>query len=140
MEPTPEQVEAFKKAWHQADEEGRTGERVVAGLRAALAVGLPGFTKRYFLVGHPAWPDPLMIWPPTEENAARYHQKYVVEDDRPQAANARIVWWWEQQGSVDDWTPERQAPPALPLHRTEAGFPRCSTCDGGGCPDCTDPA
>jgi hypothetical protein len=28
----------------------------------------------------------------------------------------------------------------LPLHRTEAGWPRCSTCDGGGCPDCTDPA
>lgn len=32
-------------------------------------------------------------------------------------------------------------PPALPLHRTEAtyGF-TCSTCDGGGCLDCTDPA
>lgn len=29
---------------------------------------------------------------------------------------------------------------ALPLHRTEAGWPNCSTCDGGGCPDCTDPA
>lgn len=28
----------------------------------------------------------------------------------------------------------------LPLHRTEAGYPRCSTCDGGGCRDCTDPA
>ena len=28
----------------------------------------------------------------------------------------------------------------LPLHRTEAGYPRCSTCDGGGCLDCTDPA
>lgn len=29
----------------------------------------------------------------------------------------------------------------LPLHRTEAGPPGlCSTCDGGGCPDCTDPA
>jgi hypothetical protein len=31
-------------------------------------------------------------------------------------------------------------PRPLPLHRTEAGYPRCSTCDGGGCPDCTDPA
>lgn len=29
---------------------------------------------------------------------------------------------------------------SLPLHRTEAGYPNCSTCDGGGCPDCTDPA
>lgn len=28
----------------------------------------------------------------------------------------------------------------LPLHRTEAGYPNCATCDGGGCPDCTDPA
>lgn len=31
-------------------------------------------------------------------------------------------------------------PSDLPLHRTEAGYPNCSTCDGGGCPDCTDPA
>ena len=31
-------------------------------------------------------------------------------------------------------------PHDLPLHRTEAGYPNCSTCDGGGCPDCTDPA
>ncbi len=29
-------------------------------------------------------------------------------------------------------------PWALPVHRTEAGYPRCATCDGGGCPDCTD--
>lgn len=34
---------------------------------------------------------------------------------------------------------DRAARP-LPLHRTEAGYPNCSTCDGGGCPDCTDPA
>lgn len=27
----------------------------------------------------------------------------------------------------------------LPIHRTEAGFPRCATCDGGGCYDCTRP-
>lgn len=31
-------------------------------------------------------------------------------------------------------------PEPLPIHRTEAGYPRCSTCDGGGCLDCTDPA
>lgn len=35
---------------------------------------------------------------------------------------------------------DEEADSALPLHRTEAGWPRCSTCDGGGCPDCTDPA
>lgn len=29
----------------------------------------------------------------------------------------------------------------LPAHRTEANYGIvCSTCDGGGCPDCTDPA
>lgn len=37
------------------------------------------------------------------------------------------------------WTPTDDARP-LPLHRTEAGYPRCSSCDGGGCLDCTDPA
>jgi hypothetical protein len=37
------------------------------------------------------------------------------------------------------WTHIEVAEP-LPLHRTEAGYPHCSTCDGGGCSDCTDPA
>ena len=37
-------------------------------------------------------------------------------------------------------TADERYRPGLPLHRTEAGWPRCSTCDGGGCPDCTDPA
>jgi hypothetical protein len=35
---------------------------------------------------------------------------------------------------------DRSTPAPLPLHRTEAGYPRCATCDGGGCLDCTDPA
>lgn len=34
----------------------------------------------------------------------------------------------------------KPAPEPLPIHRTEAGYPRCATCDGGGCPDCTDPS
>lgn len=38
-----------------------------------------------------------------------------------------------------DSPPKRVLRP-LPIHRTEAGYPRCSTCDGGGCLDCTDPA
>lgn len=37
-----------------------------------------GFAKRYRLCGHPAYPDPLDIWPPTEENAARIHAEYVA--------------------------------------------------------------
>lgn len=28
-----------------------------------------GFRPRYLLCKHPAWPDPLDIWPPTEEHA-----------------------------------------------------------------------
>ena len=37
-----------------------------------------------------------------------------------------------QEATDDQWN--------LPAHRTEAGYPNCSTCDGGGCLDCTDPA
>ena len=48
----------------------------------------------------------------------------------PDKARARMEWPAELPS--DDW--------GLPLHRTEAGYPNCSTCDGGGCPDCTDPA
>lgn len=33
--PTPEQVEAFKKAWHEADAEGDTGNRTLRALTAA---------------------------------------------------------------------------------------------------------
>lgn len=36
--------------------------------------------------------------------------------------------------------PKNEHMQPLPLHRTEAGYPNCSTCDSGGCPDCTDPA
>jgi len=38
---------------------------------------------------------------------------------------------------AEDWPDVEEG---LPLHRTEAGWPNCATCDGGGCPDCTDPA
>ena len=43
---------------------------------------------------------------------------------------------WRREVRPEDVT-ERSP---LPLHRTEAGYPHCSTCDGGGCLDCTDPA
>jgi hypothetical protein len=35
---------------------------------------------------------------------------------------------------------EREKIHPLPLHRAEAGYPNCATCDGGGCLDCTDPS
>lgn len=36
-EVTPEMIEAFKRAWHEADAQGLSGQRVSAGLEAALA-------------------------------------------------------------------------------------------------------
>ena len=49
-----------------------------------------------------------------------------------------------QRRYVTAWEPDTRTPlqrsDELPLHRTEAGYPHCSTCDGGGCLDCTDPA
>ena len=53
-----------------------------------------------------------------------------------------------RQVTASDWLPvqDQPTPPAgyvspLPLHRTEANYGVvCGTCDGGGCPDCTDPA
>lgn len=38
-----------------------------------------GFEKRYRLVGHPAYPDPLNIWPPTVQNAERVHREFCVQ-------------------------------------------------------------
>lgn len=36
--PSPKMVEAFRKAWQEADDAGLIGQRVEAGLRAALAL------------------------------------------------------------------------------------------------------
>lgn len=46
-------------------------------VREAVLVAA-GFRKRYRLCGHPAYPDPLDIHPPTAENAARIHAEYVA--------------------------------------------------------------
>lgn len=41
----------------------------------------------------------------------------------------------------DSCSCEHHRPSPLPLHRTEANVGIvCGTCEGGGCPDCTDPA
>ena len=37
-----------------------------------------GFAKRYSLCGHPAYPDTLTVWPPTEENAASIYEEYCT--------------------------------------------------------------
>ena len=52
----------------ESTEKDLTDEQLVAA----------GFRKRYYLCGHPAYPDPLNIWPPTEENAKRIYDEYVA--------------------------------------------------------------
>lgn len=39
-----------------------------------------GFEPRYYLCKHPAWPDPLNIWPPTQENAEYAYRRYPHPD------------------------------------------------------------
>ena len=57
----------------------------------------------------------------------------AVGQERPVAPTEREVRYVTEWGPVSKW-------PDLPMHRTEAGWPNCATCEGGGCPDCTDPA
>lgn len=64
-----------------------------------------------------------------------------VLDERPKAEAAAPPKWADLYGIDPDYCdgkPVEVRP--LPVHRTEAGYPRCATCDGGGCLDCTDPA
>lgn len=48
-----------------------------------------GFVERYYLIGHPGWPDPMAIWPATYENAKRVWDEFPHE-------NASIIRKWEQ--------------------------------------------
>lgn len=72
--------------------------------------------------------------------------------DRIQCQDEKGNWWQEVVEpppgmllapkdlsiAIDEHEKTHRQP--LPLHRTEASTLGCSTCDGGGCPDCTDPA
>jgi hypothetical protein len=51
------------------------GDDTVAREAALTAAG---FRKRYRLCGHPAYPDPLDIHPPTIENVTRIYDEYVA--------------------------------------------------------------
>jgi hypothetical protein len=53
--------------------------------------------------------------------------------------NGRTAWAAERV--VGPWREDPVKRPDLPLHRTWANVGvSCSTCDDGGCPDCTDPS
>lgn len=50
-------------------------------------------TEEYVLCGHPAWPDPLRIWPPTRERALAT----LAEHPHPDAyLQRRVVSEWER--------------------------------------------
>ncbi|ATS93146.1 thioredoxin [Gordonia phage Patio] len=59
--------------------------------------------------------------------------------DTPATRLADVIAEMSEDGSLPGDIPNPEDHP-LPSHRTEAGWPNCATCDGGGCPDCTDPA
>lgn len=73
-------VEDFSYAFVATDADvtspGQPAEKVTPSDEALQAAG---FAKRYRLCGHPAYPDPLNIWPPTEENAARIYEQYCAQ-------------------------------------------------------------
>lgn len=69
--------------------------------------------------------DPIGLWEALTDALADEHADHLYDYVNGTGRPAEDV-----EGAVKP----------LPLHRTEAGYPHCSTCDGGGCLDCTDPA
>lgn len=59
---------------------------------------------RYYFCGHPAWPDPLRVWPPTLDNARRHYE----DSSHPDAwVGSRI-----EQQSLDVVIPKRSEVPS----------------------------
>lgn len=97
---TAEQIIAEHRVSYTFDGEGSCtcGEKVsqpdhAAHVVAALTNAGYALVKdariEYLLCGHPGWPDPLHVWPPTEENALRVWNEYVVPDKHPKAILVR---------------------------------------------------
>lgn len=72
--------------------------------------------------------DETHAWSPEQIARAAAAPPWVDTERIMRELDARVAQWAEDH--------------PLPLHRTQATWPQwsCSTCDGGGCPDCTDPA
>lgn len=91
--------------------------------------------ERYLYHSHQGWPVYETQTPSSLTGEAMTHDPRCIEsgESRCMCDAIRII------EALDGLT---VAPPLmeLPLHRTEAGWPNCSTCDGGGCHDCTEPA
>ena len=73
---TNEQIEVFRAAWLKADDEGRSGQRVRAGLEAVFALELPAPT--------PPWKSPLDDLPDlTEEQCWDAYDATLADPDMP---------------------------------------------------------
>lgn len=137
---------------------GTVRDRITARVREQYLAYLRHMTEAYAV--RVSFPEPVS----TLLDEVRWSKLWVVYAELLQEAldlrDDTYVWVWALTGWVEGdpmpkyakvppndvkpWrTPEDTGLPggsALPIHRTEAGWPRCSTCDGGGCLDCTDPA
>lgn len=100
---------------------------------------LIGFVTSRHLAALTGLPIDFQVQRQTEANAAYGHRSRT-----PLGMRGDGFWHGDHRPEPTTVTPpdshETRGGASLPLHRTEAGWPRCSTCDGGGCPDCTDPA
>ncbi|NKS17341.1 hypothetical protein GS490_13525 [Rhodococcus hoagii] len=78
-----------------ADVLGEHGTRAYVAAHVVAALTNAGYALvkdsrvEYLLCGHPGWPDPLDVWPPTEENALRVWDEYVEPDKHPKAILVR---------------------------------------------------
>lgn len=91
-----------------------------------------------------SWSDGMLAERPFRRGWRKAAQAQALADwNAAPQLGTRVARDWSEDGGgyitgyLFPWEVDE---PALPLHRTEAGWPNCATCDGGGCPDCTDPA
>ena len=89
---------------------------------AAAAVERLGLREEWVMCGHPAWPDPLPITPPTEEAAratlAQHPHPDAYLQRRLISAAVRVeritmTEVWDENGGFEGWTPR-----ACREHRT----------------------
>jgi len=96
---TAEQIEAFRAAWLKADGEGRSGQRVRAGLEAVFAIDLPA--------PKPPWKSPLDDLPDLTEEQCDYLAKLAAgysDDD-----NDSVLVLVGRALIAAGWTPEEEA-------------------------------
>jgi len=89
----PAAFEDWSGALDPRDLETQQRRQDAARSAAARVVKALGLERRYYLAGHPGWPDPLMIWPPTEEVALATYERYPHP-------RARLLATWAAESKV----------------------------------------